>query len=1049
MGQITSSVGLISGIDQKAIIDQLIAIESRPKQSIERNNAVLTSQKTAFQAINAQLLGVKSNADSLSTTTAFTQTTIASSNESVLTASSSVSAIPGSYSFVVNQLVASQQTVTSGFTDSTTALGLDTTFTVESGLARLDSKTQLANLNGGEGVQRGLIRITDRSGNSAFVDLSTAVEVNDVLDKINNTLGVNVIATHTDDGFQLTDNSGGTATNLIVENVGTGTTASSLGIVGSSATGTITGTAINTVGLSTKLATLNDGMGIQQKEGQPDFQIDTAAGNFTVDISGALTLEDVIDKINTAATDAGIAVTAAIGDDNVSLKLTDGGGGSAAFEVTELNDSKAASDLGILGADVDADGVIAGDRVISAINSKLLKNLNGGEGLAGAGGLGPPILLPNTPLSSLFNGTGITTSNSALYEFEIQDRNGDDYYIDIDGALTAQDLIDTINTATGGAVTLSIDGNAFKATDNTGSTTNNLRIRVPSGGQPAVNELGLNQDVAANEIVGVDTSPEALPNGESGPGTIRIRNRAGTTTDVDLSSARSVSQILNLINNSGAGITASLNQAGSGIELKDTSGGTGKVQITDVTGATATNLKISGEHDGDVIDSGSLEYQYVNESTRFESLGVSRGKFRITDSKGGSAVVDLTQGNEITIADVLSEINSRGLDINARVNDAGDGIVIEDTGGGALKMIIEEEGSSTAADLGILGETANPGEGIDGSFQKSIKVEATDSLEDILTKINDGNVGVKATIINDGSGSAPFRLSLTSTKEGSQGAFVFDDGGTDLGAFNLSEAQDAVVFYGAGNVADSLVITSSTNTVKDLVAGVTIDLKSTSQEAVQLTVGRDDNAITDAVKGFVDSFNSLVNTLDTYDSYNAETQERGLLLGDFAVSTVRTSMYNAILFGNNGLTGRYTSLNQIGITVGGKGQVQFDSAKLQTALETDREAVIDLFTYKKTEEDADGKEVIVESGIGVEINELLKSLTDGEGGAIQRRLDTIDSQIELNNKKIEDFDVRLAAKRARLESQFVAMEKALADMQSQSAALGQIQPLQLPNTSNN
>ncbi len=49
----------------------------------------------------------------------------------------------------------------------------------------VDQGISLDELNGGDGVQRGKIRITDRSGASAVIDLSFARTVDDVLDAIN------------------------------------------------------------------------------------------------------------------------------------------------------------------------------------------------------------------------------------------------------------------------------------------------------------------------------------------------------------------------------------------------------------------------------------------------------------------------------------------------------------------------------------------------------------------------------------------------------------------------------------------------------------------------------------------------------------------------------------------------------------------------------------------------------------------------------------------------------------------------------------------------
>src|SRR5690606_31450350 len=128
------------------------------------------------------------------------------------------------------------------------------------------------------------------------------------------------------------------------------------------------------------------------------------------------------------------------------------------------------------------------------------------------------------------------------------------------------------------------------------------------------------------------------------------------------------------------GVTASLNRAGNGLLITDESGGTGDLVISDVAGTAAADLQLAGTFTGTTTaDSGNLQFRYITAASSLDVLNVTRGKFTITDSSGVSATVDLTQGNENTIGDVIQEINSRGLKVNARVNDNGDGIVIEDT----------------------------------------------------------------------------------------------------------------------------------------------------------------------------------------------------------------------------------------------------------------------------------------------------------------------------------------------------------------------------------
>lgn len=1034
MGQITSSTGLISGLDTESIISQLIALESRPKAAIESRNTVLAAQQTAYQTVNASLLSLSNASNRLTDDAAFESTTAASSDETVATISSSVGAAVGNYALSVKQLVGSQQTITRGFTDN------DATFIAPEGgelvfnrgEARLDRTTLLSELNGGQGIERGFVRVTDRSGSTSVIDLTTAVSVNDVVDQFNRATGVNVLAEIDGDAIKLTDATGQAVNDLVVQNVGSGGTATSLGLAGSSATGELTGASINTVGKDSYVSTLNDGNGIRSVSALDDFNIVVnGGGSYDINLSNAVTLEDVIDTIETAT--AG-DVTVTFNPDQNGLQLTDNTGSGAGFAVTSLNDSKAAADLGILGSDDNADGDIVGSRVVSDINSKLLGQLRGGRGLVAFGGDAFAPLDPTTNLADLFQGTGLTTSAGDDINITLRDDDATTFGIDVDGLSTVQDLINAVDAATGGTAALTIDGQSLVLTDATGGAGN---LTVANAGNSSVaSQLGL----GVNAAVGSVDSRDLDPFGTSGDGAvIEITNSAGVTGSVDLSGARSIQGLIDGINDAGLGVRAELSDSGTGLKLTDTAGGLDDLTVVDaVGGVLATQLGLTGIFEDGVADGGPLDFQFVNEGSRLDNLGVTRGKFTIRDSDGRTATVDLTQGNEQTIADVISEINSRGLAISARVNDAGDGLAIEDTGTGAVGISITEEGSTTAADLGILGEFA-AGANIDGSFRKTVTVTSTDTLQSLSLKINDAKVGVNAAVINDGSPGAPFRLSLSSDTAGTGGAFTLDDGGLGLQINNLAEAKDAVVFFGGDDPADALVVTSKSNTIDTLIPGATISLLGTSDRPVQLTVSDDPSAITSAASDFVNSFNGLVDSINQFDSYNSDTEERGLLLGDSALSRLRTSIYNAVIGANGGLTGQFNSLAQVGISVGSGARLQIDQNRFQEALLADPDGVRDLFTFEQFAVDAetgdDDTETIVAQGVGVEISKLLKGLTDSADGILERQVQVIQDQIDANNRRIEQVDTSIESKRARLEREFNNLEFTLAGLQDQQAAL--------------
>ena len=146
--------------------------------------------------------------------------------------------------------------------------GKDATFGAQSFSFRtggfVDKGISLEDLNGGLGVRLGQIRITDKSGEDAVIDLRFATNVDDVLKAINSNTTINVTAEAVGDSIRLTDNTGLSGT-LGVKEVNNGHTAEDLGLLGISASGgttSATGADVFKLHANTRLTKLNDGNGV-------------------------------------------------------------------------------------------------------------------------------------------------------------------------------------------------------------------------------------------------------------------------------------------------------------------------------------------------------------------------------------------------------------------------------------------------------------------------------------------------------------------------------------------------------------------------------------------------------------------------------------------------------------------------------------------------------------------------------------------------------------------------------------------------------------------
>ncbi|MHC4827854.1 MAG: flagellar cap protein FliD N-terminal domain-containing protein, partial [Planctomycetota bacterium] len=677
MGSLTTGIGLISGIDTASLIDALITLESGPKIQLQTRLAELQSRQTALMDINARLLNLKSSSAGLRANNVFQFALATSSDSNILTAAATGAVQPGTYSFLVKQIVSNAQKVSRGFTDAdTTPVGM-TSLSFELGNGTLSTNTDLGDLNAATGVARGKIVITDGAGDTT-VDLSAATTINEVLDAINSS-GADVTASVEGDHLVVTENTGDALT--IADATGY-TTASDLGIAGTDGLGTITGTDIRTLGGLTPLSSLNDGTGVYFDDGSYDFKITTRDGReFDIDlgrIDNPITGATLIEDLNNGA---GVTLNA---DSTEDIQFVDRDGVEHDVDLTGIVTVQDFIDR----VNDQTDGAI--QITVHADGDKFtVTDTTGGSGLLKVLGAGPNETDTAEDLGILEE-TGV---GAASFDGEVL-ANADH----TPAAKTIQDVIDRINDAydneavpvqNGGHIVASIaaDGVSLLITD-TVSGGGNLTVAASPTNAYAARDLGIEADVAADTIdgnrliAGINSVLVRSLNGGAGTGGLTdliLQDREGNGDLISIDTDGSLSDIIDQINASAAiNITASLNDAGNGLLITDTT------DPVDITG----NLIVTGDVADDLgIDTGVLgveesffrgdnvQLRYVAEGSSLDSLnygrGIGLGQFRITDGEGDQAIINVTSSVE-SVYDLIELINGQAgpdVDVTARVND--------------------------------------------------------------------------------------------------------------------------------------------------------------------------------------------------------------------------------------------------------------------------------------------------------------------------------------------------------------------------------------------
>jgi hypothetical protein len=138
--------------------------------------------------------------------------------------------------------------------------------------------------------------------------------------------------------------------------------------------------------------------------------------------------------------------------------------------------------------------------------------------------------------------------------------------------------------------------------------------------------------------------------------------------------------------------------------------------------------------------------------------------------------------------------------------------------------------------------------------------------------------------MSDGGTTNPYALTITSGVSGRRGELMVDSGNLDLGLSTITRPRDAVVTVGQSGGGSAMLITNSTNTLKNVIPGVTLNLLSESDSDITVTTDQDIDSMVTAMQEFTDAYNDAQEAIDKNIAFDQETKARGPLLGDSTVS---------------------------------------------------------------------------------------------------------------------------------------------------------------------
>ncbi len=654
-------------------------------------------------------------------------------------------------------------------------------------------------------------------------------------------------------------------------------------------------------------------------------------------------------------------------------------------------------------------------------------------------------------LADLNQGLGVASGS-----IRITDRAGNTEEIDLSKAATIDDVLTAINGAKSARVKATTVGDSIRLTDISGQSVGNLRVDDVGGGETAA-DLGLRGiDTAVSVVTGQDIYGDitdialtglqgvALSSlgGGSGLGTltsIDITTTDGQTETIDLSSATSTQDIVRLINESGLQVEAKLNDSATGFRVRDLSGGADNAFSISSSDETAAKLKLAQTSSSRVIDGGDLNRQFVTASTKLSTLrqgrGIDDGAFRITDSLGQTADVNLDNPGEATVSDLIEAINATDLSITASINSGGDGIVIDDVGGGSVRLtIVDTNGDTTASDLGLMSPAVNTAVGnatvqrINAAQSDTITVTATDSLESIVAKINEDARFATASIVvgDDGQRSIAFR----SARGGDAGRLSISTAGFELGLRTNSIGADAILeVQEAGGAVRQL--SSIDGVFTDVTPGVSVTAKTVSEDFASINVTRDSATAVTNVRTFVTQYNKLVDKLKELTFFSQDSNSVGLLFGSSEALRIETS-YSKLLSGSVFSAGSIRGIAEIGLSFDDSGKLELSESKLTEKLDANSESVEKFLTTEDT-------------GLVARLDSVAERLAGATNSLLINRTEALGVRIQRNNRQTDTLNTRLENERERLLLRYYAAEQSIARLQNNQSFISQIESLNISN----
>lgn len=294
----------------------------------------------------------------------------------------------------------------------------------------------------------------------------------------------------------------------------------------------------------------------------------------------------------------------------------------------------------------------------------------------------------------------------------------------------------------------------------------------------------------------------------------------------------------------------------------------------------------------------------------------------------------------------------------------------------------------------------------------------------MVSAINGAKLGVTAQLINTGNG---YNVVVTGDTGASQAFSLTSDDGSGTAVPGVQFATPLQTATNASFKVNGLAVSRSSNTVTDVIDGVTLDLYANTTGAARLDLNRDTASIKDNIKGLVTAYNDFDESLKVLGDRSSEVEEfGGVLAGESLLESVRTQV-RAMVTNNSSTPGtNIKAARDVGLSIDRYGKLSLNEGKLDTALQNNFGEVSTLFSAG-----TNNKSIYSPAPAGLAgdaINKIEKMLLST--GIIETQSANATTKIAKYKEELATLEDRMEKLLNRYMSQFSVMESIVGNSNS-------------------